>query len=199
MEKSTKNKALAIGAFTLVGVVGVILWRLLRNPTRGINQSTVDFTHSKQQAANLFGWFGVVRVNGIAIATPTFKEATLKKIAYLAVNIDDWQVVQETFTQMCGGNYTVLEAAKTALSASNYGTFTAYISNALTKKRIICASEVGHTFRNGADRYGGILAEQFVKDDFVGRCQNTDDYYYYYISEKDGNTYCAPKTDFKLI
>lgn len=199
MEVSTKNKTIAVAAVATLSIVGVLLWRFLRNPTRGINQSTVDFTHSKQQAANLYGWFGVVRVNGVAVATPTFKSETLKRIGFLAVNIDDWQVVQETFTQMCGGNYTVLEAAKTALSTTNYGTLTSYIQNALTKKRIICASEVGHTFKNGADRYGGILAEQFVKDDFVGRCQNTDDYYYYYISEKDGNTYAAPKKNFKLV
>lgn len=190
---------MAIVTVSAVSLIGLLLWRLLRNPTRGINQTTVNFTHSKQQAANLFGWFGVVRVNGYAVATPTFKEATLKKIALLAVNIDDWQVVQDTFTQMCGGGYTVFEAAKTALSAANYGTFTAYIQNALTKKKIICDVANGHTFKNGADRYGGILAEQFVKDDFVGRCQNTDDYYYYYISEKDGNTYAAPKKDFKLV
>ena len=190
---------MAIVTVSAVSLIGLLLWRLLRNPTRGINQTTVNFTHSKQQAANLFGWFGVVRVNGYAVATPTFKEATLKKIALLAVNIDDWQVVQDTFTQMCGGGYTVFEAAKTALSAANYGTFTAYIQNALTKKKIICDVANGITFKNGADRYGGVAAEQFVKDDFVGRCQNTDDYYYYYISEKDGNTYCAPKTDFKLV
>lgn len=199
MEVSTKNKTIAVAAVATLSVVGVLLWRFLRNPTRGINQSTVDFTHSKQQAANLYGWFGVIRVNGVAVATPTFKSETLKRIAFLAVNIDDWQVVQETFTQMCGGNYTVFEAAKTALSTANYGTFTSYIQNALTKKKIICTGGNGITFQGNADRYGGIAAEQFVKDDFVGRCQNQNEYYYYYISERDGNTYAAPKDNFKLV
>lgn len=199
MEKTSKNKILGFGAFALLTIGGVALWRLFRNPTANINQSTVNFDHSKQQAANLYAWFGVVRVNGVAVATPTFKENTLKKIALLAVNIDNWQVVQETFTSLCGGNYTVLEAAKTALSVDNYGVFTQYISNALTKKRIICSAERCTTFKNGANQYGGVAAEQFVQNDFIGRLQNSDDYYYYYISENDGNTYCAPKTECKLI
>lgn len=198
MEKSTKNKLIGFGAFAALTIGGIMLWRLFRNPTANINQSTVNFDHSKQQAANLFAWFGVVRVNGVAVATPTFKENTLKKIALLAVNIDNWQVVQETFTSLCGGNYTVLEAAKTALSVNNYGVFTSYIENALKKKRIVCNVPNGITLKN-ANEYGGVAAEQFVKDDFVGRCQKQDDNYYWYISEKDGNTYAAPKNEFKLI
>ena len=199
MEKSTKNTIIAITAVTAVSVIGIILWRILRNPTNSINQTTEDFTNSKAQAARFYDLFGVHRINGFATATPTFLSDTLKKIALLAVNIDDWRVIQETFTSLCGGNYTVLEAAKTALSTSNFQTFTNYIQDALKKQRIVCNSNIGHTFKDGANKYGGVLAEEFGNGVFVGRCQRTDDYYYYYISEKDGNTYAAPKTEFKLI
>lgn len=199
MEKSSKNKLIGVGILSVLTIGGVLLWRFLRNPTSNINQSTVNFTHSKQQAANLYAWFGVTRVNGVAFVPGiTVLQKTLNLIAWLAANIDDWQVVQETFTDLCGGNYTVFEAAKSALSTNNFGVFSSLITDALKKKRIICNTANGITLKN-ANRYGGVAAEQFVKDDFVGRCQNTDDYYYYYISEKDGNTYAAPKKDFKLV
>lgn len=205
MESRDNKKSIGIKPILIVSAIGIagfaiikLLRNLLHNPTSDINQSTEDFNHSKQQAANLFAWFGVVRVNGVAVSTPVVKQNTLNRIAWLAVNIDNWAVVQSTFTSLCGGNYTVLEAAKTALSVNNFGVFSNYISNALTKKIIVCNVENGITLKN-ANRYGGVAAEQFVKNDFVGRCQSTDADYYYYISEKDGNTYAAPIREFKLV
>ncbi len=205
MKNSDNNKSIGIKPILIVSAIGIagfaiakLLNNLLHNPTADINQSTEDFNHSKQQAAKLYAWFGVVRVNGVAVSTPVVKQNTLNRIAWLAVNIDNWAVVQSTFTTLCGGNYTVLEAAKTALSVNNFGVFSNYISNALTKKIIVCNVENGITLKN-ANRYGGVAAEQFVKKDFVGRCQSNDDDYYYYISEKDGNTYAAPITEFKLV
>ena len=198
MEKSTKNTLIAVGAVSVISIAGYLVIRLLRNPTNNINQTTEDFTNSKAQAARFYDLFGVYRFNGFSVATPVILTSTIKKIALLTLNIDDWAVIQQTFTSLCGGNYTVLEAAKTALSYADFQGFTTCIQKALTQKRIICSSSC-ITFQNGANRFGGVAGEQFSTNDFIGRCQKTDDYYYYYVSEKDGNTYCAPKGKCKLI
>lgn len=181
--------------YALVAVFGsVVLFRFLRNTTKSANNATKDLTNSKKQAADFFSYFGIVKEGAIAVATPVVLTSTKDNIALLAKNIDNWEVVQDTFTTLCGGNYTIFQAAKTALNTTDYTGFSNLIAKALTQKRIFCKDDY-QSFRI-YNRYVVEAAESFNKGAFVGRCQSEDDDYYYYISRTDGNTYACDKDYF---
>lgn len=181
-----------------VGVgVGSLLWYFLRNRTNSANEATEIMNNSKAQAATFFDLFGVVREGAIAVATPVVLTSTKNKIAWLAMNIDDWRIIQETFSALCGGGYTILQAASTALNADNNATFLAYVEDAQKKKRIFCKEVASYSvrFSNNIE----IVGENFDADAFVGRCQAEDSEYYYYLSLRDGLTYACSKDFFKTI
>lgn len=181
--------------YALVAVFGVVvLFRFLRNTTKSANNATKDLTNSKKQAADFFSYFGIVKEGAIAVATPVYLTETKNNIALLAQNLDDWEIVQDTFTTLCGGNYTIFQAAKTALNTTDFTGFSNLIAKALTQKRIFCKDDY-QSFRL-YNRYVVEAAETFKKGAFVGRCQREDDNYYYYISRTDGNTYACDKDYF---
>lgn len=181
----------------LIPIAALTTWKIFRNTARGANRVTEDMTDSEAQAAKFYGLFGVKIVAGVAFATPVIKDATLKQIGWLARNINVWRDVQTAFTRLCGGNYTILQAASTALDTTNYNGFVTLINDAQKQSRIFCGDHDATTLYN-ADRYGGVAAENFEDDAFVGRCIGEDDMYYYYISWRDGVRYQAPKTAFIL-
>lgn len=177
--------------------VGVLLWKLFRNTANIANRETDTLNESTAQATKFYSYFGIVNVGGFAVATPVVLTSTKNNIALLVQNIDDWSVVQQVFTKLCGGNYTVLKAASSALNTSDYNGFTNLLQKALTQKRIYCKRD-SHSLKN-VNQYGGTAAENFESGNFVGRCQSEDEYYYYYISQKDGNTYACDKDYFFTI
>lgn len=181
----------------VIPIAGFTTWKLFRNTARGSNRLTEDMTDSEAQAAKFFGYFGVVVTGIVVTATPVIKDSTKRLIGWLARNINDWAVVQRAFTKMCGGNYTILQAASTALDTANYTGFVTLINNALKQKRIFCGSIAYHSLYN-ADRYGGNAGENFAANAFVGRCIREDDKYYYYVSWQDGYTYQCNKDYFIL-
>lgn len=191
------NKRISIPWWTWFVVPGsaLLLWKLFRNTARGANRVTEDMTDSEAQSAKFFGYFGVTIAFGVATATPIIKDSTLKLVGWLARNVNDWAEIQRAFTRLCGGNYTILQAASTALDTTNYNGFVTLVNNALTEKRIFCGSHDSSSLYH-ADQYGGIAGENFKANAFVGRCISEDDYYYNYISWQDGFTYQAPKTSF---
>ena len=181
----------------VVPIAALTTWKIFRNTARGANRVTEDMTDSEAQAAKFYGLFGVKIVAGVAFATPVIIDATLKQIGWLARNINDWAVVQRAFTTLCGGNYTILQAASTALNTTNYNGFVTLISQAQKQPRIFCGGNDATTLYN-ANQYGGVAAENFKANTFVGRCTAQDDMYYYYVSWQDGCTYQAPKDSFIL-
>ena len=190
------NKKFPYWLLLLVPAAGIATYKLFRNMARGINRTTESIDNSKNQALKFFEYFGVVVTNLTVFATPVVSTTTKNLIAYLAMNIDDWNVVQDTFTSLCGGNYTIFQAASTALISQNYSVFSDYITIALSQKRIFCQND-SYSLRN-VNQYGGVIAETFLKGDFVGRCQREDDTYYYYISINTGETYAVEKSNFYL-
>ena len=188
------NKPFTVLAFLLGGV---LVYKLVVNRTGSANKSTVSLDNSKAQAATFFDLFGVVREGAFAVATPVVLTSTKNKIAWLAMNIDDWQVVQSTFSALCGGGYTILQAASTALNADNNAAFLAYIRDAQKKKRIFCKDKPSYSVRFSSNVE--IVGENFNKDAFVGRLQKEDSGYYYYISSRDGLAYACDKNNFKTV
>lgn len=199
MEESEKKRSLLPWwAWIAIPILGVATWRIFRNTSRSANRLTEDLTDSEAQAAKFISYFGVHIVAGVAFATPVLKTSTLYQIGWLARNINDWAILQRAFTTLAGGNYTILQAAETALSSSEYTAFVTLVNNALTQKRIFAKKDYAHTLYN-ANRYGGSIGETFMQNAFVGRCISEDEYYYYYVSWRDGVTYAASKEDFVIV
>lgn len=180
-----------------VPFAGVLAWRLFRNTANQANRVTDELDATNAQAVKLYGFFGITKVGGFAVATPIILDSTLAQVGWLIRNVCDWPQLQRTFTQMCGGNYTVLQAASTALSSSEYAGFTRLLETALTQKRIFANADY-HTLYN-ANRYGGSVGENYREGQFVGRCVAEDDLYYKYLSQKDGVYYYAEKEYFSLM
>lgn len=181
----------------VIPIAALTTWKIFRNTANRSNKVTEDMTDSEAQAAKFFGYFGVTIVMGIATATPVLKDSTKKLIGWLARNVNDWAVLQRAFTRMCGGNYTILQAASTALDTSNYNGFVTLVNQALTQPRIFCGSADAASLYN-ANHWGGQAGENFKAGAFVGRCTGEDADYYNYISWQDGCAYQAPKDAFIL-
>lgn len=182
----------------VIPIAGFTTWKLFRNTARQSNRVTDDMTTNEAQAALFYGYFGITKALGIVTATPIIKNSTLQRVGWLARNINKWDKVQTAFTKMCGGNYTIWQAASMAMDTSNYQGFTSLINNALTQPRIFCGANNSATLYN-ADHYGGIAGENFNANAFVGRCIGEDADYYNYYSYKDGCLYQAPKGRFKIV
>lgn len=198
MEESKKGISIPWWAWFVVPGSALLLWKIFRNTARGANRLTEDLTDSEAQAVKFYGLFGVYQVAGQAFATPVVLDSTKKQIGWLARNINDWATVQRAFTTLCGGNYTIFDAAKLALPTADYNAFVTLIYNALAQPRIFATTDYAHTLYNPTPQ-GGQLAETFKNNAFVGRCISEDNYYYYYISWRDGVKYAAPKDDFKTV
>lgn len=181
----------------VIPIAGLTTWKIFRNTANQANHVTENMTDSEAQAVKFFGYFGIIVSGIIVTATPVVKDSTKRLIGWLARNINDWSVVQRAFTRMCGGNYTIFQAASTALDTTNYNGFVTLINNALTQKRIFCGSIAYHSLYN-ANNYGGQLGENFAPNTFVGRCTGEDNKYYYYVSWQDGCTYQCEKDYFLL-
>lgn len=192
-----RNKGSKWWLWFVIPIATLTTWRLFRNTARRANRLTEDLTDSEAQAAKFFGYFGVKIIAGIATATPVVFDNTKHLIAWLARNINNWATVQTAFTRLCGGNYTILQAASTALNTADYTAFVTLLNNAMMQPRIFCGANPAATLWN-ANRYGGNAAENFAPNAFVGRCIDEDDMYYYYVSWLDGVTYQAPKESFIL-
>lgn len=199
MEDNKGISSIPWWAWLVIPGSALLLWKLFRNTARGANKITRDLSSSEAQAAKFYGYFGItiLPVTG-ATATPVVKNSTLNLIGWLARNINDWDRVQDAFTRLCGGNYTIIQAATTALNTSEYTAFMTLIENALRQKRIFCGNAAFHSLYN-ATRYGGIAGENFDANAFVGRCISEDDMYYSYISWRDGVTYQCEKQHFILV
>lgn len=181
---------------------GLLVWWgarwIGRRATNEANNETNNLQDdSTAQAAKFYELFGVIRQGGIAVATPVLLTSTKNKIAYLAKNICDWKKIQSAFTKLCGGNYTILEAAGTALSSTDYNGFLNLIADAQKKKRIYCGSSASYSMRN-INSYGGIVFRNFEPGQFVGRLQKESDQYYFYIDSDDGTEAGCDKTKFVL-
>lgn len=199
MDKKVKIGVPIIATF--LGVAGFLFYRLFRNTTGSANNVTANISEESVRQATLFyGYFGIVKLqNGtFAISTPTFLESTLQKIAWLIVNIVDVADVQRQFSALCGGYYTLLQAAKTALSTSNYTIFVNYMNNAAKQKRIFC-KDMAATTAISVSGNVEIAGESFAANQYVGRLQGENDNYYSYISMNNGKTYFARKTSFIAI
>lgn len=181
----------------VVPIAALTTWKIFRNTANAANRTTEDLDSSTAQAVKFFEYFGVVVTNLMVTATPVLLTSTKNLIGWLAMNIDDWQKVQRAFTQLCGGNYTIFQAASTALNSTDYSGFTNLIEKAQTQKRIFC-TEDSFSMRN-VNQYGGVLAVNYNKGDFVGRCQREDDTYYYYTYYATGETLAVEKNKFKLV
>lgn len=182
----------------VIPIAALTTWKLFRNTRGRSNRLTEDLSDSEAQAAKFYGFFGVKKAGGIAVATPVILDATKRQIGWLARNINVWRDVQNAFTVLCGNNYTILEAASTALNTSDYNGFVTLINDAQKQPRIFCGANDSATLYN-AGRYGGFAAENFKANAFVGRCIDQDDGYYYYISWRDGVKYQAPKDRFIIV
>ena len=175
-----------------------VLWLMRKlgiNATNESNEQSENLTDiSTQQAAKFYSLFGVVRQGGIAIATPVVLSDTKNKITWLAQNIYDWSKIQKAFTKLCGGNYTIIDAAKTALvNQDNYNAFIDYINKAQKQKKIFCG-EIPYYSEVNITNYGGMVYKNFEAGQYVGRCQNTDNgYYLYYDSETGQLAGCETK------
>lgn len=167
-----------------------VLWLMRKlgiNATNESNEQSENLTDiSTQQAAKFYSLFGVVRQGGIAIATPVVLSDTKNKITWLAQNIYDWSKIQKAFTKLCGGNYTIIDAAKTALvNQDNYNAFIDYINKAQKQKKIFCG-EIPYYSEVNITAYGGMVYKNFEAGQYVGRCQNTDNGYYLYYDSENG-------------
>lgn len=185
-------------AWFVIPASGILLWKMFHNTSRSANRLTEDITDSEAQAAKFYAYFGVHTVFNVPYSTPVVLDSTKRQIGWLARNINDWTVVQRAFTTLCGGNYTLIDAAKNALSTSDFTVFISLVQNALQQPRIFSTADSAHSLYN-ANHYGGLLGETFAKNAFVGRCISQDADYYYYISWVDGVQYAAPKDEFKLV
>lgn len=183
------------GTLAVLIVGGIVAIKLLRNTSRQANDVTDNINETNAQAALLYSYFGIVKVGSVATATPVIKTDTLRRIGWLFRNVYDWPELQRAFTKLCGGNYTVLQAASTALSTLEYTSVMALLDTALMQKRIFCGNIPYHTLYN-VDRYGGIAGENFDAGAYVGRCIEENDTYYFYISQRDGVKYAADKKYF---
>lgn len=167
-----------------------VLWLMRKfgiNATNESNEQSENLTDiSTQQAAKFYSLFGVVRQGGIAIATPVVLSDTKNKITWLAQNIYDWSKIQKAFTKLCGGNYTIIDAAKTALvNQDNFNAFIDYINKAQKQKKIFCG-EIPYYSEVNITAYGGMVYKNFEAGQYVGRCQNTDNGYYLYYDSENG-------------
>lgn len=182
MEAKTVISLVAIGGGILL--ITKFLGRRATNESNNQAENISDIATA--QAAKLYSLFGVVRQGGFAVATPVVLNSTKNKIAWLAANIYDWSATQKAFTKLCGGNYTILDAAKTALvNTANYNAFVDYISRAQKQKRIFCGDIPYYSVVN-INQYGGSVFKNFKAGEYVGRCQNTDNGYYLYYDTNDG-------------
>ena len=106
-----------------ITILAVGAWKILRNTAKAANRLTEDLTDSEAQAVKFYGYFGIVKFGGVASATPILKTSTLQLVGWLARNVNDWPVVQDSFTTLCGNNYTIFQAASTAMDTTNYNAF----------------------------------------------------------------------------
>lgn len=188
-----KNALIILG----LTVGGFAALRLFRNTTNEANRETNYFDDSKKQATKLFGIFGIVKVGAVATATPIIKDSTKQQLAWITANICDWSVVQSSFTTLCGGNYTVIQAAKTALPTSDYNAWVNVLNLALSRKRIFCVKQTQSFFQYSRDIE--TAGESFKPGDFVGRLIKEDSKFYYYMSQNNGKEYHCQKDFFKLV
>lgn len=184
IQKTRKTSwILPVGIITLlgVGVFGVIKI-LSRNRTEDANLASNDIDElSTAQAAKFFGLFGVERLGGFARATWVLKSETLLKILSLAANIGNWSKVQQAFTALSGGSYTILQAASDALSASNYSTFVDTINKATVLPMMYAAASNAVAYSDVNDRFNADKIE-YQKGDYIGRCQEAIGNYYKFQS-----------------
>lgn len=184
-----------VAIITLLGVAGVVLYKFLKNRTQQANLTSANLDDlSVAQAAKFFGLFGVVRAGGVAVATPIIKDSTQQLTMLLAQNIAIWPSVQAAFTDLCGGSYTVLQAAKRALSTSAYTQFVDYINVALTQKMMFTQNYPGldiYAYLNEVSY--NTYKITFEANRYVGRCQGEIGNYYRFISQEDGGTYYIEK------
>lgn len=181
----------------VIPIAAITTWKLFRNTARQRSRVTDNITISEAQAAKFYSYFGITIAGGVVTATPIIKDSTLRLVGWLARNIYNWEQCQEAFRKLCGGNYTIIQAATMAMNTAEYSGFINVLTKAQSEKRIFCGDKDATTLYN-ADRYGGIAAEGFEAGEYVGRCESEDDMYYYYTSWRDGVTYQAPKTQFIL-
>ena len=194
--KSITKKTIGIKGILIafgLGVAGIFLWRLLKNHTQQANLASSNIDDlSTAQAAKFFGLFGVYREGGFVTATWIVKDTTQAAVMLLTQNIADWVKVQTAFTEMCSGNYTVLQAAKTALSAAAYSKFVDYISQALKQKMMFANNYPNiKAYLNNVST--NAYSIEIDPNTYIGRCQGEIGNYYKFISQDDGGTYYVEK------
>lgn len=147
--------------------IGIAVWgafKLFGNRANGANSQTAELTATAEQAARFYDLFGVVRIGSLAYSTPILKSETLARVYNLAREIEDWPELQRKFTNLCGGNYTILEAAKTSLNTSEYSQFMDIVSATNKGKRI---------YAKAAMKISGLLptvpAFNFNANEYIGR------------------------------
>lgn len=187
----------------LFALIGIAAFKLLRNRTQNVNNVGETISDdATAQATKFYGLFGVKRTGSVAIATPVVFESTENQIFWLAQNIVDWKQVQSAFTQLCGGDYAILQAASTALSSSSYNKFVSYINDAVKRKRVFCGTQSANLYT--VSMYNMLpTVYGYRPGDYVGRLQGEKNNYYsgdYYLVMRsdDGITYYAPKDKFIL-
>lgn len=181
----------------VLSVIGIAAYKLLKNTTESVNNVTVNISNDAiAQATKLYGLFGVKRSGTVAVATPVLLESTRNQIFWIAQNIVDWAAVQAAFTQLCGGDYNLLQAASTALSSTYYNQFVSLVNKAVKQQRIFCGASQGFIYSYVNDVF---KQKKTVKPgEYVGRLQNANGNYYAFFSESDGKTYYCPTSQFIL-
>lgn len=195
MDEKKENNAWWL--WFVIPIAALTTWKLFRNTAKNRDKAVEEMTISEAQAAKFYAYFGITIAGPVVTATPIVLDSTLRQVGWLARNIYNWDDCQKAFRQMCGGNYTIIQAATMAMSTAEYSGFINVLQAAQTQKRIFCGNNNATTLYN-ADRYGGFAGESFDANKYVGRCTQQDDMYYYYVSWRDGVTYQAPKTQFVI-
>lgn len=174
IQKNKTSWIVPVGIVALLSVIGFGIVKFInRNRTADANLASNDIDElSTAQAAKFFGLFGIERIGGLARATWVLKSDTLAKILSLAANIGNWSKVQQAFTALCGGSYTILQAASDALSASNYSTFVDTINKAVSLPMMYAAKGNAVAFSDVNNRSNAEHIE-YSKGDYIGRCQET--------------------------
>lgn len=196
MDEGKKNSS-SWWLWFVIPIAALTTWKIFRNSAKNRNKATADMSISEAQAAKFYGFFGVTIAGPVVTATPIVLDSTLRQVGWLARNIYNWDDCQTAFRKMCGGNYTIIQAATMAMSAAEYSGFINVLQAAQTQKRIFCGTADATTLYQ-ANRYGGYAGEGFKANEYVGRCTKQDEMYYYYVSWRDGVTYQAPKTQFVI-
>lgn len=157
------------------GIIGLLIFLNRNNntkKTKDSNNETADFSATAQQAALFYELFGVTRLGGTAFATPIISSNTVNRVMWLARNIENWSELQKKFTALCGGHYTILEAAGTALSSAKYKEFIDTVNQAQQHKKLYAVKK------------GTFGAKTFQPGDYMGRANKVGDpYVSFYIDD----------------